>query len=95
MSYLEILKTNREEIIDIANDSIRYTNVTLKTVMNFLVENEEMFNSLPTCKFFGDMGKFGTMCKNAVNQLISFKHDTKFETIQNNSRMAQMKSAFN
>jgi hypothetical protein len=65
-NYTEILKANRQDIIDYATDAIAYTNYTVAQVMKFIMDNEVMYNDLVSKKV---MFPFSKMAQNAVKSL--------------------------
>lgn len=48
MTYQELLKENRQDIIDFINDARQFTNVTLNAAMQWMVANEDRFNAIYT-----------------------------------------------
>ena len=99
MNYKEILTANREDIIEIITDLVRFTNISLKDAMIAVAKNESRYNEImetASDSYFGKTyNSFKILCKEVVDNMTIIKNDAIFENIQNSSRNNQMKSAFN
>lgn len=62
-NYTQILKDNRQDIIDYATDAIRYTKFTVAQVMKFIMDNEAMYNELVN---EGNSSPFGKMAEKSI-----------------------------
>jgi len=64
-NYTEVLKNNRQDIIDFATDAVLYTDITVAQVMKFIMENEQMYLNLVEKERF----PFSKMAQLAVEKL--------------------------